>query len=211
MSKTILIFCAHSDDEAVGMGGTIAKYVDEGKKIIKIVFSYGESSHPHFKEHVVKKKRTKETDDANEFLGIDEVIFLGLKDTKVKEEVEEQGTKDRIKELIREHNPERIFLPSIMDPHPDHRAVNKTVLEAVDEIKKKYNVFAFEVWNVVKETNPVYYVDITPYFKKKIEFMKKFRSQWLYMYLLLIPVHLRSRQYGRKHGCKYAEKFYKLR
>ena len=31
----ILIFCAHSDDEAIGMGGTIAKYVAEKKKVYK--------------------------------------------------------------------------------------------------------------------------------------------------------------------------------
>jgi len=193
------------------MGGTIAKYVDEGKRIIKVVFSYGESSHPHFKEYIVKRKRTKETDEAHNLLGIEKVIFLGLKDTKVKEDVEKQDTKAEVKKLIRKYKPEKIFIPSIIDPHPDHKAVNRTVLKSVDEIKKDYPVYAFEVWNIIEENKPVLYVDITPFFKKKIEFMKTFRSQWFYMYALLIPVYFRSRQYGYKHGCKYAEKFYKLR
>ena len=39
---SILIFCAHSDDEAIGMGGTIAKFVKEKKKVIKL-FLIGES------------------------------------------------------------------------------------------------------------------------------------------------------------------------
>ena len=85
---TILIFCAHSDDEAVGMAGTILKYVEEGKEIIKIVFSFGESSHPHFKEEVVIDKRVSESKEASKFIGIKETIFLGLPDTKVKQNIE---------------------------------------------------------------------------------------------------------------------------
>jgi len=37
-----------------------------------------------------------------------------------------------------------------------------------------------------------------------------FRSQWVYMYLLLIPAYFRARKYGRRIGVKYAEKFYRV-
>jgi len=45
-NETILVFSAHSDDFVIGAGGTIAKYTEEGKKVIAVVFSYGERSHP---------------------------------------------------------------------------------------------------------------------------------------------------------------------
>ena len=35
--ETIIVFSAHSDDFVIGAGGTIAKYTQEGKKVIAIV------------------------------------------------------------------------------------------------------------------------------------------------------------------------------
>lgn len=207
---TVLVFCAHSDDEAVGMGGTIAKYVSEGKDVIKVVFSYGESSHPHFQQGIVKKRRIRETRQASNFLGIKDNIFLGMRDTKIAEDVKAYGLRS-IKKLIATYKPEKIFIPSAQDPHPDHQAVNKAVLKAVDSLNRGYHVFAYEVWNVVKEQHPFVYVDITSYFGKKLEYARFFRSQWQYMYALWLPVHIRSRFYGYKNGCRYAERFYKLR
>lgn len=209
--RTILIFCAHSDDEAVGMGGAIAKYAAEGVKVIKVVFSFGESSHPHFQEHVVINRRLEETETASRSIGITKTIFWGMRDTKVKEDAEKINAAGKVKQLLNEYKPERVFVTSSIDPHPDHQAVNKTVLKAVDASRKKYAVYEFEVWNVIKENKPVMYVDITPYYKKKENYIQLFSSQWQYISILKIPVWLRTRYYGSKHDCKYAEKFYKVR
>jgi len=209
--STILIFCAHSDDEAVGMGGAIAKFHSEGKRVIKVVFSFGESSHPHFQEHVVINRRLEETESASRAIGITKTIFLGLRDTKVKEDAEKINAVAKVKEIITEYKPERIFVTSAIDPHPDHQAVNKTVLKAVDSLRKSYPVYEFEVWNIVKENKPMMYVDITPFYKKKMDYTRMFSSQWQWLYALRIPVWLRTRYYGSKHECRYAEKFYKVR
>lgn len=209
--ENILIFCGHSDDESIGAGGTIAKLVSEGKKIIKIVFSYGEGSHPHFQESVVIGKRIEETEIASKFLGIEKNIFFGLRDTKVREDAEKSNIVEKVKSIIGEYRPVKIFIPSAIDPHPDHKAVNATVLKAVDSLRKKYPVFEYEVWNVLRENKPFFYVDITPFYKKKLKYMKYFSSQWQYIYFLWLPVYFRSRSYGRKNRCKFAEKFYKVR
>ncbi len=209
--KHVIIFCAHSDDEAVGMGGTIQKFVDEGFNIVKIVFSFGEASHPHLKEKLIIKKRVFESEKIAEKFGIKKTIFLGLTDGKIKEEVEKYNIKDKIKKLIRKYRPIKIFVPSENDPHPDHKAVNKIVLLAIDELKKHYEVYSYEVWNLVKEEKPTMYVDISRYMGKKLEFMKSFESQKHFIWVLLLPVIIRGKIYGFKNGCRYAEKFYKLR
>tara|TARA_Y100000310_G_scaffold331264_1_gene404519 strand:+ start:497 stop:1129 length:633 start_codon:yes stop_codon:yes gene_type:complete len=209
--KNILIFCAHSDDEAIGMGGTIARYVDKKKKVIKIVFTPGEKSLPHFQESVVKKARHKETSKASLFIGISETKNLGLKDAKLKTEVEKPFVAKRIKEMINLYQPEKIYCTSTADPHPDHQAVNKIVLEVVDSLRKHYPVYAFEVWDILPETHPHVYVDITGYMDKKLKYIKMFKSQWIYMFTLYFPALFRSIYYGRKNKCKYAERFYKLR
>ncbi|MDP3918681.1 MAG: PIG-L family deacetylase [Nanoarchaeota archaeon] len=200
-----------ADDEAVGMGGTIAKYVKEKDKIIKVVFSGGEKSLPHIQEQIVRKARNKETDKASLFIGIQESKNFGLKDTKLKSETQKPFVKKRVKELIMSYRPNKIYLPSALDPHPDHQAVNSTVLEVVDSMKKHYPVYAFEVWNIINETHPQVYVDISNYMDQKMEYIKMFKSQWIYMFTLYLPAFFRSVYYGRKSKYKYAERFYKLR
>jgi len=76
--EKILIFCAHSDDELAGMGGTILKFASEKKKITKVIFSFGEKSHPHLKKEVITKGRVEEAMNASKAMGINETIFLGL-------------------------------------------------------------------------------------------------------------------------------------
>lgn len=207
----ILIFCGHSDDEAIGAGGTIAKYVAEKNNVIKIVFSHGEKSSPHLLEEVVKKARVEETDIASVFIGIKETICLGLKDTKLKSEVQQPAIIRRVKKLILQYKPDKIYVPSALDPHPDHQAVNSVVLQVVDSLSKHYPVYAYEVWNVVKETHPRVYVDVSLHMKKKLAYIKMFKSQWVYMFLLYLPTLFRCIVYGRKNGCTYAERFYKIR
>ena len=200
-----------TDDEAIGMGGTIAKYVAEKKKIIKIVLSAGEKSTPHIQEKIVKKARYKETDKASQFIGIKQNKNLGLKDTKLKNEIKKPFVHKRIKQLIKDFKPEKIYVPSELDPHPDHQAVNTIVLEVVDSMRKHYPVYAYEVWNIVNETHPQMYINISDYMEIKMTYIKMFKSQWLYMFTLYFPALFRSFIYGRKHNCKYAEMFYKLR
>jgi len=35
--ETILVLAAHNDDQAIGAGGTLAKYAQEGKKVISLL------------------------------------------------------------------------------------------------------------------------------------------------------------------------------
>ena len=213
MTSNILIFCAHSDDEAVGMGGTIAKFVDSGKEIVKVVFSFGEKSHPHLKEKVIASARVEESIEASEFLGIKETIFLGLDELKFDEEIKKFNIKEKIIKIIEKYNPERIYTPSEMDLHPmkNHEAVYRLINAILGKMQKKYPLYAFEVWDVSKANKPYVYEDISKYYKKKIAYMKSFSSQWLSMYGLMPSVFLRAKKYGRAIGVKYAERFYKIR
>ncbi len=205
-----LVFCAHADDEIVGMGGALSRYAKEGKDIVTVIFSFGERSQPHLKERHIVKKRVLESQKVDYLVG-KKSLFLGLSEGRILEQAEKFDVKGKIKRLIRKYRPEKIFTLSSMDPHKDHREVNSVVVSAFDELKYKGELYTFEVWNVIDESRPAIFVDVSSTFKKKLKLLKRYKSQKLSIYLLWLPIYLRARRYGRKIGCAYAEKLYKIR
>jgi LmbE family N-acetylglucosaminyl deacetylase len=211
MAKTAVIFEAHSDDSAVGIGATIVKLAKENHDIIKVIFSAGQRSHPHFREDVIIKRRIKETENIGRRFGIKQNIFLGLRDNSLKEEIINKDVHERVRRIIKKYKPLKIFSTSSSDPHPDHRAVNNLIMNVIRDLEYKGEMYSYEVWNILNENNPVVYIDISKLLKVKIAMMKSFKSQWYFMYPLLIPVVFRAFLYGMRANCKYAEKLYKLR
>ena len=211
MVKIAIVFEAHGDDAAVGLGGTIIKLVKEGYYIIDVVFSAGQKSLPHFREEVVIKKRINETEGIWKQFGIKQNIFFGLEDNNLKKEFEDKNIYDRVRRIIKKYKPIKIFSTSETDPHKDHRAAYHLVNNVIKDLNYKCEYYNYEVWNVVNEAKPVVYSDIRNYFKAKMNLMKSFRSQWMFMYALLLPVYFRAKIDGIKSNCKYAEKLYRIR
>lgn len=210
--ETAIVMCAHNDDQIIGVGGTMAKYAKEGKKVITIIFSYGESSHPHLKPEVIRKIRVKESHKSDKILGGSGIKYLGLKEGKFAEEIKNKKIEEVIKRLIEKEKPSKIFTHARDDPHPDHREVFKFVKEIIEKKIITCDVYSFEVWNPVKikRNAPKMVVDITKTFKKKIEAFKVHESQKLTIINLLWSVYWRAITRGFNNNCKYAEVFYKI-
>lgn len=211
----ILVFCAHSDDQILGPGGTLAKYAEEGKNIYTVIFSYGEAGLPHYKKKNAVEIRVKEAKKANEIIGGKDVYFFGLKEGKFAEEVKKKDILKKIKRLLLDKRPEKIFTHSPEDAHPDHREVLKTVLDALDKSRLKCDVFCFDIWNLLtfrKSRYALMYVDITKTLNKKLKALKVFQSQKAAIFTLLWNVMLKSFINGLKlKNSRYAERFLKIR
>ncbi|MFH1072315.1 MAG: PIG-L deacetylase family protein, partial [Nanoarchaeota archaeon] len=214
--NSILVICAHSDDEIFGVGGTCAKYAKEGKPIYTVIFSYGERSHPHFKPAVARKMRMDEARKADKIIGGSGVIFLGLHEGKFREEFQEKQLAKFLAGLIRKHDPEKIFTHSSDDAHADHRAVHRIVLDVFDSLHCSANVYTFDIWNLFsfkQHDTPKLVVDITETFKKKRDALRCFRSQInVFSYAVLnnflyLAVFAKAILNGIKNDCRYAEVF----
>lgn len=212
--ETILVLGAHSDDFVIGAGGTLKKYIDEGKHIISIIFSYGENSHPWLERKVTVEMRVKETNNAVKYLGVQENIFLGLKENKFPEEINEKKILDKLSKIVRERKPSKIFTHSVDDPLPDHRAVYRATLELIKETEYKGDVYTYNIWNPLRikhREHPKLFVDVTKTFKDKIAAFKMYKSQWVTILHQLPFIYFRNLRAGNQHGCKYAEIFIKIR
>lgn len=210
--ENIIIICSHSDDHIIGAGGTIANYVEEGKKVLAIVLSHGEKSHPWLKERVTKKFRADEAQQASQILGCDLKIFE-MHEGKFMDEYQGQIKKDLLK-IINRLKPTKVFTHSNEDPHPDHRACYQITLDLVKDCKINPEIFLFSVWNPLsfkKSHLPKMYVDIKHTFNKKLEALKCFHSQRVAIYSLLASIFVRAIKNGLHTHTHYAEKFYKLK
>ena len=128
----ILVICAHSDDQILGCGGTIAKYAAKRFPVYTVILSYGAKSHPHLKEEFVIKTRVKEAQRANEIIGGKQVFFLGLKEGNFAKSYEETGAKEKLANIIKKHNIKKILTHSSSDtdiPNRDHITTHKLVKE----------------------------------------------------------------------------------
>jgi LmbE family N-acetylglucosaminyl deacetylase len=215
MAESILFLCAHNDDQTIGAGGTIAKYAKEGKKIITVIFSFGEKSLPHLENKTVRRTRVLESKKAAKILGESEVYYLGLKEGEFKKEVAKKDIFSKIKIIIDREKPTRIFTHSMDDPHPDHRAVFAFVKELLTKIDYDGEVYSFNIWNFFinfrLRNEPRLIVDITATFKAKVDAVNKHKSQLPALISLMWNVYLRAIMHGFNNNMRYAEVFYKLK
>lgn len=213
--ETIMVFCAHPDDEVIGVGGTIAKYARQGKQVIAVIFSYGESSHPWMQKKFTIKMRVKESRKAGKFLGCKKTVFLGLKDGLLSSETQTLKVKNMLENIILKYNPTKIFTHSYNDIlYKDHRAVYDVVTKVIDKMRYEGEVYTFNVWNItnIRRRNlPRLIVDITNTFKLKMKALELFKSQKVALAQLMPIVYTRAFKHGFEAKCRWGEKFYKIR
>ena len=79
MNKTILVIAAHSDDEALGCSGTIAKHIKQGDSVHLLFMTNGVGSRSGIRDD---KKRLSAAKDAAQLLKVSSFTNLNLPDNK---------------------------------------------------------------------------------------------------------------------------------
>ena len=83
--RTLVVFHAHPDDEAIATGGSMAKAAEEGHRVVLVVATKGEQGEVP-EGYLVPgeelwERRVNETHAAAEVLGVERVEFLGYLDS----------------------------------------------------------------------------------------------------------------------------------
>jgi len=212
--ESILVICAHSDDQILGPGATIAKYAKEGKDVYTIILSYGTSALPWLKENIAIKTRIKEAKCADKVIGGKGVQFFNLLEGKFIETLKETKADKELVKIFKKLKPSKIFIHSFEDPHPDHRAAYEIVQQLIKQTKLNPDIFLFDVWNPItlrKSHLPKMYVDVTDTFKLKLKALKCFPSQWSSMLSLMWSVYTKALVHGFHIHKHFAERFFKIK
>lgn len=123
MILDLMVMTVHPDDAELGAGGTIAKYVAEGKKVGIIDLTRGELG-----TRGTATTRAQEANAAAKILGVEVRENLGLRDGFF---LNEEASQLSIIRIIRKYRPEVIITNAWDDRHPDHGRASKLVNDAV--------------------------------------------------------------------------------
>ena len=216
MSKNILIVAAHSDDEVLGCGGTIAKFADQGHKIAVLFMTDGVSSRSYKSKKNEAKKRKKNSEFAAEIIGISNTTQLDFPDNSI-DTVPLIEIVKSIELVIDNFQPDTVFTHYLHDLNIDHSIIARATVTAtrplsVSSVKR---VFGYEVnssteWAFgTQQFSPNYFVNISDTFEKKTDAMRAYQNE------LRASPHPRSIEgvsalaayRGNSAGYQYAEAF----
>lgn len=215
----VLIIAPHMDDEVLGCGGTIAKYIENGDDLFVCFIAHRIYNHTFDKtKNEIEKQYTLM---AKKVLGYKEAVFFDLNDERL--DLCIQDILIPLEDYIVKLKPEIVYCSFRGDNNQDHRAVFDAVRVAVRPsistfIKK---LFMYEVPSCTEQSPPFYestflpnyYVDITMYIDKKIEAFKCYETEGRNYPHPRSQEALRvlAQKRGIEIGFKYAEAFMILR
>ena len=212
-----LVIAPHPDDETLGVGGTIIKRKKNKSKVGLILVTEIKKNKKNF---VSKSIKEKEIDQIKKKYNFDYFKRLNYPTTKLNSKNLKQLI-DRFSKIFREFKPEEVFLPHADDTHSDHQII----FQAISACTKKFRFpFVKKIlsYETLSETGygikprkirnnfyPNYYIDISPFFEKKIKILKIYKSE-----IKKHPFPRSSKSItslailrGAESNCKYAEAF----
>jgi LmbE family N-acetylglucosaminyl deacetylase len=168
----ILVLSPHTDDAELGAGGTIARFLEEGKEIYYVAFSGCETSVPN---GLPKDTLRKECANSTKIMGIPpERVNILYYQVRTFPEHRQEILEDLIK-LKQQIKPDLVMAPSSQDMHQDHGTV---YWEALRAFKRETSIWGYEhPWNNLTFTTDIF-VRLKPeHLETKIKSLKEYQSQ----------------------------------
>lgn len=118
----VLAIGAHPDDVELACGGTVARLVEDGRRVAILHLTRGEMG-----TRGTAEERQCEAERAAEALGVTELVFLDCGDGGLRRGPAEE---DALIAELRRLRPELVLGPTPADRHPDHGRAHRLVADA---------------------------------------------------------------------------------
>jgi LmbE family N-acetylglucosaminyl deacetylase len=213
----IVVLAPHMDDETLGCGGTIARHVQAGAQLTVVFLTDGRRGGPSCAEWTDAERRDKQREIvgirkgearcAADILGVKSIRFLDAEDMRLNADVR---VPKLLRQILEQEQPDCVYLPSFLEQHPDHRAANGVLCDAVAGTRLDFECRGYEVWTPLF-ANCVVKIDATMELKKRA--LVCYASQLAQMDYLHAAIGLnahRSLALGGRAG-RFAEAFHALR
>jgi LmbE family N-acetylglucosaminyl deacetylase len=207
VGNRVLVLAPHPDDESLGCGGTI-KLLSKMKKAVKVIFlTGGEKADPEIRDpERYVRLRKKEALRALRTLSISDHEFLDFPDRGL---YQNRGkVKESLIRIIEDFGPDTVYCPSIIELHPDHRAVAGLLIEIHTRAPDVRCLF----YEVTTPVRPNILIDITKAYRHKKRAINCYKSQLRIIdYLRLLTSLNAYRTFTLDRGVKYVEAFWEIR
>jgi N-acetylglucosamine malate deacetylase 1 len=210
-----LVVAPHPDDAELGMGGTIARLIQQGWKLGILDLTDGEPTPLGSRE-----RRVRETSAANAALGNPWRKNLGLPNRSLEPTLTHRRA---VAAVFRQVRPRLLFAPYWEDAHPDHIAATKLVEDArfwsklskSDIPGKPFHparILYYYCVHLRLAERPAFVVDVSDQHETKVAALRCFGSQLVENQPEGRPgvidlVSDRTRYWGQLAGVRHAEPF----
>jgi LmbE family N-acetylglucosaminyl deacetylase len=199
--KVILVLAPHTDDGELGCGGSIARFLGEGKEVHYVAFSSCVQSVPPGLPPDILGNECKE---ATKILGIKEE-FMRLLDFPVRTfPAYRQEILEEMVELNKQINPDLVLAPCSTDRHQDHATVCAEAARAFN----KTSLLGYELpWNQTQVTFNCFTKITAEQLALKVNALMAYHSQSKRAYMQESFIRSLATVRGVQAGCDYAEAF----
>lgn len=201
----LLVLAPHTDDGEFGCGGSIVKFLNEGKDVYYVAFSTAEKSvPPGFPKDVL----VTEVKEATRRLGIPESNLIIYKYEVRKLSYERQQILEELVQLKKDIQPDLVFIPSPNDLHQDHQTVATEGIRAF----KGVSIVGYELpWNNITFHTQLFVKLAKSHIEKKICALKAYDSQKTRPYATEDFLWSWAKTRGTQIGTDFAETFEVIR
>jgi LmbE family N-acetylglucosaminyl deacetylase len=221
--RRILVIVAHPDDAEFGCGGSVSRWVAEGREVFYAIVTNGNrgSDDPAMTPERLARVREEEQRGAARTLGVRDIRFLGYPDGELEDTRE--ARRDVVR-AIRWFRPDRVVTQSpfpTLNPysgHRDHRHAGRLAVDAVYPYARDRLHFpelladglephkVREVY-LMGHADPDVFVDITAAMDVKLAALRCHASQFRDFGAVEARVRERAADLGKPQGLTYAEAF----
>jgi LmbE family N-acetylglucosaminyl deacetylase len=205
MFNKILILAPHTDDGEFGCGGSISRWVSEGKEVYYVAFSSAKKSvPPGMPEDVLEK----EVQAATRVLGIGPKNLILYKYPVREFPTYRQQILEDMVALGNRLSPELVLLPSTNDTHQDHQTIQQEGFRAF----KRTSMIGYEMpYNNMNFSTNLFVVLDDEHVNKKLKALTCYKSQAQKAYAAVDFITSLASVRGTQIGVKYAEAFEVMR
>lgn len=199
--ERILVLAPHTDDGEFGCGGSIAKFVEQGKQVFYAAFSTAEKSVPKGWPKNILETEVKE---ATKRIGIPPANLIIYKYEVRKLNYVRQEILEELIKIKKELKPHLVFMPTQNDLHQDHQTVATEAVRAF----KQVSILSYELpWNTITFHTQGFIKLQQNHVEKKIQALQAYNSQSGKDYASEDFIRSWARTRGTQIGTTYAEAF----
>jgi LmbE family N-acetylglucosaminyl deacetylase len=180
----IIIISAHPDDETLGAGGTLLKHKNSGDTLAWLIVTNIFENQGYTKTKI--EERQREIDTVSKKYGFSTVHKLDYPTMGLTPEIVNSMI-PKISAIFSEFRPEVIYVMNRSDAHSDHRYTFDAVMACTKSFRYPF-VKTVLMYECISETEfgpalpekvfiPNYFVDITDFFKEKLQIMQVYESE----------------------------------